>query len=304
MLLPKQIKKVQVPPLKIQGIKTKLVPFIASNISWDGNGTWYEPFMGSGVVGFNIQPQNAIFSDSNPHIINLYKEIQSGSLNGNIVRNYLEHESPKLAATPADKTSYYYKVRDRFNKQPNSLDFLFLQRSNFNGMIRFSKNGYNVPFGRKPERFAPALITKIVNQVDAVANIMKNKNWAFEHNTWEEALIDVGQNDFIYLDPPYVGRNAEYFNPWTDSDANNLAKVIQAKPGGYALSMWYQNRFRKNDYLEQWNASMVTNEHFYFLGGVETNRNSMTEALMIKDGYQAINQNKKTYDSKTTITNQ
>lgn len=204
MLLPKQIKKVQVPPLKIQGIKTKLVPFIAANIQWDGTGTWYEPFMGSGVVGFNIQPQNAIFSDSNPHIINFYRDIQSGILNGNTVRNYLETESPKLAATPADKTSYYYTVRDRFNKHPTSLDFLFLQRSNFNGMIRFSKNGYNVPFGRKPERFAAALITKIVNQVDAVATMMEGKNWLFRHSNWEQAVADVGKNDFIYLDPPYI----------------------------------------------------------------------------------------------------
>ena len=34
MLLPKYISKTKVPPLKIQGIKTKLVPFIAESIKW------------------------------------------------------------------------------------------------------------------------------------------------------------------------------------------------------------------------------------------------------------------------------
>ena len=38
-MLPKEILIPKVPPLKIQGIKTKLVPFIAKSVKWDGNGT-------------------------------------------------------------------------------------------------------------------------------------------------------------------------------------------------------------------------------------------------------------------------
>lgn len=82
-------------------------------------------------------------------------------------------------------------MRNRFNIEPNSLDFLFLQRSNFNGMIRFSKNGYNVPFGRKPERFRPALITKIVNQVAWVQKEIQKNNWIFIVSTWQESLDNV-----------------------------------------------------------------------------------------------------------------
>ena len=115
--------------------------------------------------------KKAIFSDSNPHIIRFYKDIQSGSLNSDLVRDFLEEEAPKLAETPPDKCSYYYTVRSRFNSNPNSLDFIFLQRSNFNGMMRFGPNGYNVPFGRKPDRFKPALITKIVNQVKRMSGM-------------------------------------------------------------------------------------------------------------------------------------
>ena len=63
-------KKIHVPPIKIQGIKTKLVPLIKDNIIMDKEMLWVEPFMGSGVVGFNIRPQQAIFADTNPHIIN------------------------------------------------------------------------------------------------------------------------------------------------------------------------------------------------------------------------------------------
>lgn len=50
--------------IKIQGIKTKLVPLIKDNIIMDKEMLWVEPFMGSGVVGFNIRPQQAIFADT------------------------------------------------------------------------------------------------------------------------------------------------------------------------------------------------------------------------------------------------
>jgi DNA adenine methylase len=60
--------KVIVPPIKCQGIKTKIVPLIKQIMQLNGTGRWIEPFMGSGVVGFNVMPQNAIFADTNPHL--------------------------------------------------------------------------------------------------------------------------------------------------------------------------------------------------------------------------------------------
>ena len=57
-MFPKDLERVKVPPIKCQGIKTKLVEFITSSIKWEGDGTWYEPFMGSGVVTFNALPQS------------------------------------------------------------------------------------------------------------------------------------------------------------------------------------------------------------------------------------------------------
>ncbi|MBQ1991782.1 MAG: DNA adenine methylase, partial [Clostridia bacterium] len=84
--------KVFVPPLKIQGIKTKLVPIIKEYVVLDNDTLWIEPFMGSGVVGFNIAPYNAIFADTNPHIINFYKQIQEGIITPYSVRSFLESE--------------------------------------------------------------------------------------------------------------------------------------------------------------------------------------------------------------------
>lgn len=65
-------EKVFVPPIKIQGIKTKLVPLIKQSVAMQTDSVWIEPFMGSGVVGFNVEPHQAVFADTNPHIIEFY----------------------------------------------------------------------------------------------------------------------------------------------------------------------------------------------------------------------------------------
>lgn len=114
--LPFQVGHVGVPPIKCQGIKTKLVSFIFGNVRWndEGGGRWVEPFLGSGVVAFNLAPDRAVLSDTNPHIIRLYAAIQSGKLNSDIVRDYLAKEGKILAAIGAE---HYYAVRERFNEQ-------------------------------------------------------------------------------------------------------------------------------------------------------------------------------------------
>ena len=115
--------KIFVPPIKIQGIKTKLVSSIKSNVEINADTLWIEPFMGSGVVGFNVAPKNAVFSDTNPYTIDFYNKIKDKEITSYRVREFLENESKKLFK---GDDQYYYEVRDRFNKNHNALDFLFL----------------------------------------------------------------------------------------------------------------------------------------------------------------------------------
>jgi len=187
---------IHVPPIKIQGIKTKLVDTIKAIVSMDRNGIWYEPFMGSGVVGLNILPEKARFSDTNPYTIQLYNDIKTSQVTSCIVREFLEKEGSKLAACGND---YYKQVRERFNKKHNSLDFLFLNRCCFNGLIRFNRNGYfNVPFGHKPQRFSKAYITKIVNQIKYLEEQIKSHDWEFCCCPFDETIKLATEYDYIY----------------------------------------------------------------------------------------------------------
>jgi DNA adenine methylase len=101
--------KVGVPPIKSQGIKTKLVPWIKSIIPSDFTGAWIEPFMGTGAVAFNVAPQRAILCDANPHLINFYSGIASGEITPEVVKEYLAREGELLLSKGEE---HYYFIRE------------------------------------------------------------------------------------------------------------------------------------------------------------------------------------------------
>lgn len=271
-----------VPPIKCQGIKTKLVDQIAAIACPQPEGRWIEPFCGSGVVVLNVQPKRALLADTNTHIIKLYKAIQNGTITTGIVRQYLESEGENLKSRG---DNFYYEVRERFNTRGDSLDFLFLNRSCFNGVMRFNRQGkFNVPFGHKPNRFAPAYITKIVNQVRNLAEILYDKEWQFEVMDFRETLKTARQGDLVYVDPPYAGRHVDYFNSWSEADENTLVELLKNLPCRFILSTWHSNQYRENtSILQHWQTEeyyVQTADHFYYVGATEELRNSMKEALI------------------------
>lgn len=272
--------KVFVPPIKIQGIKTKLVPLIQENVSLSAESVWFEPFMGSGVVGFNIAAKNSVFADTNPYIVDFYNQIKCGEITSHKVRAFLEQEGKLLEAGDSD---YYYYVRDRFNEQHAALDFLFLNRACFNGMIRFNKKyEFNVPYGHKPQRFSKAYVTKVANQVKYVEDMMKTHSWVFLCQSFEKTISMAGANDFIYCDPPYIGRHVDYYDSWDEESELALSKALAQSKAKFMLSTWDHNDYRRNEYLDTvWSfCHKVTHEHFYHVGAKEANRNPMVEALL------------------------
>lgn len=276
-----------VPPIKCQGIKTKLVAEIAHMAGELSDGRWVEPFCGSGVVALNLQPKRALLCDSNIHIIQFYKDIQSGHLTSLGARDYLGKHGEKLRTLGE---AYFYEVRERFNNSPNSFDFLFLNRSCFNGVMRFNRSGrFNVPFCRKPERFAPAYITKIVNQVQTISRVVSVSDWEFKVADFRESVASAQQGDFIYADPPYAGRHTDYFNGWSEKDEEDLAELLANVPCKFILSTWHSNEFRTNMQVEKnWasdNFHVFTKAHYYHVGAAEELRHPMLEALITNFGY-------------------
>ncbi|MCY4420840.1 MAG: Dam family site-specific DNA-(adenine-N6)-methyltransferase [Gammaproteobacteria bacterium] len=272
--------KVRVPPIKSQGIKTKLVPWIKSIVPDEFNGKWIEPFSGTGVVGFNIAPEHALMCDTNPHIINFYSAVKDGKITPEIVRNYLNEEG-SLLQEKGD--IHYYEIRERFNEKHEPLDFLFINRAGFNGMIRFNRKGsFNIPFCKKSKRFSQAYVTKIVNQVHYVRQLLKLKDFTFKCQQFEKTVKLAEEDDIVYCDPPYIDRHVDYYSGWDSEHEQALFHVLNKKKCRFILSTWHHNDFRKNEYIESmWSKfNIYTREHFYHVGGSEKNRNPMIEAIV------------------------
>lgn len=275
--------KTIVPPIKSQGIKTKLVPWIMDVAKKaQSNGKWIEPFLGTGVVAFNSGFKKAMLNDTNPHIINFYKGIQDGTITPAIVKRFLEQEGEKLLTADDNGYAYFKEVRDRFNKKFAPLDLLFLSRAGFNGMMRFSgKGNWNIPFCKKPNRFAQAYITKIVNQVSMVKSVI-NDNWTFTNKNFSDIIPLAAKDDIIYCDPPYFGRYVDYYNGWTEQDEKLLFNLLSETKAKFILSTWHHNDYRDNKMIEKFwnNFNIVTKDHFYHSGGKVENRRTIVEALV------------------------
>ncbi len=243
------------------------------------SGIYYEPFMESGVVGFNLSPKVGVFSDSNPHIINFYNAIKRDDFTEDSVRAFLIQEGKNL---DRDGQEHYLRVRQRFNKSQDPHDFLFLNRSCFNGLMRFNAKGdFNVPYCKKDRHFAPAYITKITNQVEWVRERIAQNDYTFLCCDFTQIFKEARGGDFIYCDPPYIGRYADYFSPWNCAHKDKLHDLLQHTQASCLLSTWHSNNYRTNPYIYRYQEHRIKFlDHFYHLGAKEKNRNAIKEALV------------------------
>jgi DNA adenine methylase len=285
--------KIIVPPIKSQGIKTKLVSWIMDVVkAAQPTGKWIEPFLGTGVVAFNSGFEEAILNDINPHLINFYKAVQDGTITPSTVKQFLEAEGDKLSKADENGYVYFREVRDRFNQDFAPLDLLFLSRAGFNGMMRFNgKGSWNIPFCKKPNRFAQSYTTKIVNQVAGVKAVIKDK-WTFINKNFSDIIPLAKEGDIIYCDPPYYGRYVDYYNGWKECDEELLFSMLSETKAKFILSTWHHNDWRANEMVAKfWNKfNLVTKDHFYHSGGNIENRRTIVEALVCNFEINQINQ--------------
>lgn len=281
------MNKIFIPPIKSQGIKTKLVDWINELVikaDLSSEATWYEPFFGTGVVGFNVPNiNNYIVGDTNPHIINFYQGVQRGEINDTKMRLYLEDQGHILNMADEDGYVYYREVVARFNEHHSPYDFIFLSRAGFNGMMRFNRKGnWNIPFCKKPNRFAPPYITKICNQIRNIEEIISSKKWMFINTSFREIIEQASEKDIIYCDPPYLGRYVDYYNGWTENEERELFELLSKTKAKFILSTWHHNQYRENEMINKYwnNFNILTHDHFYHSGAKIENRKPMVEALI------------------------
>ncbi|MBV9121031.1 MAG: DNA adenine methylase [Chloroflexi bacterium] len=179
---------------------------------------YFEPFLGGGAVFFHLQPRQAVLSDLNDELINVYE----------VVRDQLDALLDSLRRH-RDDSEYFYYVREL---APNELTpvrrasrFIFLNKRCYNGLYRVNSKGrFNVPIGRykNPPRIFDEANLKNVSALLRTADLRVAP--------YELAIARAGRGDFVYLDPPYQPLSATAnFTRYTTASFDEEAQVRLAQ---------------------------------------------------------------------------
>jgi DNA adenine methylase len=210
------------PPLKWAGGKRWQVPILRDLWTPHRDRRLVEPFCGGLAVALGLNPARALLNDVNPHLINLYRQLQSGLT------------PPALLRSRRD----YYRRRDEFNEliaagradTPEAAGlFYYLNRLGYNGLCRFNRRGaFNVPFGRHKS-------VQYHSQETLAAYVGVLARWEFRAGPFETVPLE--PDDFVYADPPYDVDFTHYSgNHFTWEDQERTAEWLARHPGPVVLS--------------------------------------------------------------------
>ncbi|CAA0207416.1 DNA adenine methylase [Tenacibaculum maritimum] len=185
--------KVIKPFLRWAGGKTWFTKHLENYIPKEFN-DYYEPFVGGGSIFFFLKSKGyiknkAYLSDSNPNLINAYK----------VLKNHSEALF-KILNTQFDSEQEYYRIRSTDFTDPiaKAAQFLYLNKTSFNGIYRVNKSGkYNVPYGRR----------NLKNLYDfehlkEVSIALKNTHLSTQD--FKKRCKHIKKSDFVFIDPPYT----------------------------------------------------------------------------------------------------
>ncbi|CDE11185.1 dNA adenine methylase [Clostridium sp. CAG:354] len=218
------------PFVKWAGGKSSLIPQITKYFPFElKNGQiekYVEPFVGGGAVLIDIlqkyDVKQAYAFDINKDLINCYNVIKYKV--EDLIQKLDKKEKEFLALDKDERQKYFYNIRTEYNSYllDNEIDvkraseFIFLNRTCFNGLYRVNKNGkFNVPCGKYKN---PTICDS--NNLRNLSKLLKNVVFAYGDYKESEKLVD--ENTFVYFDPPYRPLSVTSgFTSYTKEDFND-----------------------------------------------------------------------------------
>ena len=210
-------------------------------------GRYFEPFVGSGAVFFDLLNRNringdgAVLADDNADLIGCYRRV------GHSLDDVVAALEPLVDDHARRGRECYLQVRDeRFNplraawrERGGSVDdypvelaamLIYLNRTGYNGLYRVNASGeFNVPPGRydKPKILDRALLA-------AASQALASPHVSLRHAAFDRVLEEARPGDFAYFDPPYapLTRTANFRGytgrMFADEDQKHLQEVVIA----------------------------------------------------------------------------
>ena len=244
-------------PLNYTGGKYKLLNQILPLFPEDIN-TFVDLFTGGCNVAINVNANRIIANDLCSEVISVYEGIQNGTTEENI--RMIEKTINEYSLSKENKEGYL-ELRSYYNEgNKDWYIFYTLIAYAFNNQIRFNKKGeFNIPFGKDRSDFNPALKQKFRDFSDAI----HNKNIKFTNYDFRKLSVDkLKENDFVYLDPPYLITDATYNMGWNEEaekDLLSLCDRLNEKGIKFAISNVLEHNGSKNEILIEWSKKYNIN---------------------------------------------
>lgn len=245
-------------PMNYTGGKYKLLnqilPLFPKNIN-----TFVDLFTGGCNVAVNVNANKIIANDLCTQVIDTYKGIQNNNTEKAI--EMIEKIINEYDLSKENKEGYL-ELRKAYNDGNKEWHIFYtLLAYSFNNQIRFNKKGeFNMPFGKGRSSFNPTLKKKF----EDFSNAIHNKNIKFTNNDFKKLNIDkLKDDDFVYLDPPYLVTEATYNTGWneeTEKELLSLCDRLNEKGIKFAISNVLEHNGSKNEILINW--SKKYNVHY------------------------------------------
>lgn len=239
-------------PLNYTGGKYKLLPQLLELFPKQVN-TFVDLFAGGGNVSVNVKAEKVVFNDlmwQVPEMLQKFKKIG--------VEESLRKIDGYISSYDLSKENKegYLALRELYNKgKSDSLMLYTLICYSFNNQIRFNNKGaYNMPFGKDRSSFNQTLREKFIIFVQR----LQSMEIQFSSKDFRELDLDtLGENDFVYCDPPYLITVASYNENggWGEqAERDLLAKLDTLDKAGvkFGLSNVFESKGKENIILKEW----------------------------------------------------
>lgn len=261
-------------PLFYVGDKYKIISEI-KNYFPEKIDKFVEPFVGGGSVFMNVDAKEFLLNDIDSNVIALHKYLSEQVNNEdifftnlwNIIKHYglscsylydivpneLKKQFPKTYFARYNKYSYTQLRADYNNSDRTNMSILYLLLIyGFNRMLRFNSCGdFNLPVGNVD--FNLNTFKALKSYFEEVCK--KQPHWFnLDFRTFFSGF-ELGEFDFVYLDPPYLITFSEYNKLWnkdTERELLDLLDCISNKKVKFAISNVTHYKGRTNDVFIDW----------------------------------------------------
>lgn len=235
-------------PIKWTGSKNSQADRIIKQMPEDIT-SYYELFLGSGAVMLKLMNdypnklkncKHVIATDTNADLITMWNLIKGNPIK--LIEFYnkewKERNTYLGELRPKDNSDemvnhrnvhvHYYALRERYNKhylqgtEEGAMELMTLLAFNFNGLVRYSKNGFNASCMPVNPGIVPELKEEIIMNCH---KLVKKYDVEFVNNSYDKIYIPIGST--VYLDPPYKMFLGENKSGVYNSDEFSLVKFYE-----------------------------------------------------------------------------